>query len=76
MVTSVMAVSGVGRTRKDKQHLPYSGISKKNEKGLFSKILRETVTELADDVRDCCTTTYGPDSKMQTFLYQAREYHY
>lgn len=76
MVTSVMAVPDTGRTRRDEQHVPVTVSKKKNDQGLFAEILEKSLKETAEGAVYCCTTTYGRDSKMQTFLYQTREYHY
>lgn len=76
MVASVSAIPGIRKTDQDaRQSSDYK--SRKNSAGsLFAKILKETAQETADDAMDCCTTTYGRDSKMQEYLHQKREYHY
>lgn len=74
MVNSVTAVSGVYKTRRDERRVPASQYGKKNAEGLFAKILEENIKETGSNAVDCCTVTYGRDCKMQTFLYQTREY--
>lgn len=74
MVNSVTAVSGVYKTRRDERRIPASQYGKKNAEGLFAKILEENVKETSGNDVDCCTVTYGRDRKMQTFLYQTKEY--
>ncbi len=76
MVTSVTAVSDICRTRREEQHVPDTDSKKKNGQGLFAGILEKSLKEVREDVLECCTTTYGRDSKMQTFLYRTREYRY
>lgn len=76
MVASVAAVTGVSKTRRDERREPSSELKKKNAEKLFSSILEERTQENKADVVDCRTTTYGRDSKMQSFLYQTKEYRY
>lgn len=75
MVASVAAVSGVPRTRRDERRGTDSHSKGKNAEKLFASILSDSAKEKADTV-DCCTTTYGRDSKVQNYLYQTKEYRY
>lgn len=76
MVTSVQVVPIVPKTKKEKERDPYSGIKVKKEKS-FDNVLSEAVDKLdntpSEPIR---TSTYGPDSMMNLFLYQSREYTY
>lgn len=76
MVTSVAAVSGVYKTRRDERRDAHSDSKKKNADRLFASILDDSAKENRADAVDCRTTTYGRDSRMQNFLYQTREYRY
>jgi len=77
MVTSVTAVPGIRKVRRDDRRNANSDSGKRNAEGLFAQILEDSAKETkADDSLNCCTTTYGRDSRMQTFLYQTREYRY
>lgn len=75
MVTSVAAVSGVPKTRRDERRDANSHSRGKNAEKLFANILNDRVRDDAEAV-DCHTTTYGRDSKMQNYLYQTKEYRY
>lgn len=74
MVTSVTAAPGIRKIRRDEQKSFDS--KKKNAKGFFAQILEEAAKDTKREVINCHTTTYGRDSKIQTFLYQTREYRY
>ncbi len=76
MVASVEAVSAAKRTRRDNQRNPYELNQRKDAGGLFAEILEDSAKKAERTVTDCTTTTYGRDSRMQTFLYRTREYHY
>lgn len=76
MVASVSAAPVLRKTGRDDPGISGSGFQKKSGAGLFSNILKETMDQYTEDAVDCRTTTYGRDRKMQTFLYQTREYHY
>lgn len=76
MVASVTAVTGVSKTRRDERREPSPELKKKNAEKLFASILEESTQEKGADEVDCRTTTYGRDSRMQSFLYQTKEYRY
>ncbi len=71
-----MAVSRVSKAKRDKRYVPYSVPKKKDGRKTFSQLLQEAASGVAENNLECCTTTYGRDSRMQSFLYQTREYHY
>ena len=75
MVSSIAAVSGVPRARRDERRNADSHSRGKNAEKLFASILNDRVKDDADAV-DCRTTTYGRDSKLQNYLYQTKEYRY
>lgn len=74
MVTSVEAVLGVNMTRRDRGRDTRSDSGQNGAEGLFAKILEENTKEVKNTVVDCHTTTYGSDSRMQSFQYRTREY--
>lgn len=76
MVASVAAVSNVPKTRREEPRIPYSDFKKENGVRSFARILEENVKETKAALMDCNTMTYGRDSRMRDFSYQAREYHY
>lgn len=76
MVASVTAAPGMRKTGRDEKQSSGSGSKKDSAGKLFASILKETAQKTADDAMDCHTTTYGPDSKVQEYLHQKREYRY
>lgn len=76
MVTSVMAVSGPIKVRRDQQNNSNSNTGQGKSDKLFAQILKDAVMESQSTPLSCQTITYGRDSRMQTFLHQSREYHY
>ncbi len=70
MVASVAAVSGVPKTRREEPRVP--DFKKGNGTRLFTQILEENLKETKRAAMDCNTTTYGRDSIMRDFSYQAR----
>ena len=76
MVHSVLAVSTVGKLKREDNRSGNSS-TKKNEakaKDLFSQILEAEVAGQKATPMTCKTVTYGQDSKIHTFEYQTREY--
>lgn len=76
MVSSVLAVPTVGKVKREDPRDSHSGSKEKDSKGLFAQVLEEAVHEPEPAPRDCCTMLYGRDSRLQTFRYMTREYHY
>ena len=77
MVNSVLAVSSVGRIKREhveNEKAPEKGRADTNP--LFSQLLQEEMEGQREASLNCRTTTYGQDSRLHTFEYQKREYHY
>ena len=77
MVNSVLAVSSVGKIKREhveNQKAPEKGCADTNP--LFSQLLQEEMEGQREASLNCRTTTYGQDSRLHTFEYQKREYHY
>lgn len=77
MVSSVMAVPMVGKTKRDPART-YGHVSKDSSSaGSFVRVFDQAMEEQIESApTECHTVTYGRDSKIQHFLYQTREYHY
>lgn len=75
MVHSVDAVPKAGRIKRDQQKSFYSDSGSHSSNGSFAKVLENAKKETQNASMDCHTTTYGRDSRIQTFFYQPREYH-
>ncbi len=75
MVQSVMAVPTVQKLKRDNQK---SSDSKNKDAGrLFAQILEEAAEQKSESApRDCQTTLYDRDSRLQTYHYLSREYRY
>lgn len=76
MVHSVMAVSTADKLKRDANKAADAHSHGKKTATLFSEILNQAVDEQQEAPRQCHTVTYGQDSKLRTFRYQQREYHY
>ena len=76
MVHSVTAVSEVDKIKRDMPKMNHGYADSKQSDPLFSQILEQKEQELQHDSIACHTVTYGSDSKIHTFQYQSREYHY
>ena len=76
MVHSVAAVPMTGRVRRDPQRSCYPESGSQSSKGSFAQVLENVTKEVRDDSIDCRTTTYGRDSRIETFYYQSRAYHF
>lgn len=76
MVHSVDAVPKVGKVKRDQQNAFYSESGSQRSNGSFAKVLERAKKETLNSSMDCHTTTYGRDSRIQTFFYQPREYHF
>lgn len=76
MVQSVLAAPMIGKLKREEQRLPYSHPGKEESGGLFSQLLEEATQKLESAPKACHTTLYGRDSRIQTFQYLSREYHY
>ncbi len=77
MVNSVLAVSSVGKIKREgvrKEKSPGKGGANPNP--LFSQLLQEEMESQGKAPLSCSATTYGQDSRLHTFEYQKREYHY
>ncbi|MBQ8592394.1 MAG: hypothetical protein IJ485_06595 [Lachnospiraceae bacterium] len=78
MVHSVMAVSTVGKVKRDlnrEEHI-YTGQDKANTDKSFSQILEREVGQRRTDSLNCQNVTYGMDRQLHYFNYRAREYNY
>lgn len=76
MVHSVAAVPKARRIKRDHQNAFYSDSGSQDSNGSFAKVLENAKKETLNASMDCHTTTYGRDSRIQTFFYQPREYHF
>ncbi len=75
MVTSVMAVPRPGKLKKDNRSNSHSNSNREETNALFAQALQDASQEMPAVPRECYTTVYGRDSRMQTFQYCSREYH-
>lgn len=75
MVQSVVSAPKSKKTKREHNRSPYSQSGKQSD-NLFHQILDNAIEEQEEAPVICHTTTYGQDSRMQTFHYQSREYHY
>lgn len=78
MVNSVMAVSAIGQIKRDneKARATLHEEHRTASPGLFSELLNQEVEERREAPENCRTVIYGQDSRLHTFEYQKREYHY
>ena len=76
MVHSVVAVTKTDKLRRDAQKTRESYQESGQSPSLFSQILEQKEQELEKAPMNCRTITYGSDSKLHTFQYQSKEYHY
>ena len=76
MVQSVAAVSKTGKIKRDQQKTFDSESGNQSSNGSFAKVLENAKREAQNAPMDCHTTTYGRDSRIQTFFYQPREYRF
>lgn len=74
MVTSIQVVPLTEKVRREKEHEVYTPSQKDSSSSSFQEILNQTIEEPKNASLNCCNTTYGRDCKLQTFLYQSREY--
>uniref|UniRef100_UPI00405648D6 hypothetical protein n=1 Tax=Acetatifactor sp. TaxID=1872090 RepID=UPI00405648D6 len=74
----MMAVSTVGKLKRDENKSNNSIVREKDTKGknLFSQMLEAEVAERKTTDVTCRNVTYGQDSRIHTFEYRTREYHY
>lgn len=76
MVNAVMAVSEIGRTKRDRQPSSHPYPRRRKSGQSFSTTLESAAQDHEPVPLHYLTTVYGRDSKMQNFFYQPREYHY
>lgn len=76
MVHSVVGVAITDKVKRDAPREANSYSKGKDSNALFSEILEQRIEEQKEAPRSCHTVTYGQDSKLHTFQYQKREYHY
>ena len=76
MVHSVMAISSAGKVKRDSSSSIDTRSDKEQSDHLFSQVLDEKIEEQKNAPLNCHTITYGHDSRLHTFQYQTREYHY
>lgn len=76
MVHSVMAVPAAGKLKRDHQRSTYSDDHGRNFNSLFESILKDTPSRSENAPRACQTTLYDRNSRLQSFQYLSREYHY
>ncbi len=76
MVTSVLAVPRIDKVKRDRQSPSQFHSREKDSNELFAQFLDNAVKESEPASMECLNTVYGRDSKMQTFRYQSREYHF
>lgn len=76
MVHSVVAVPSVGKVKREHCTPAYAGNMGNSSNGTFAQVLERAKEETKESPMSCVTTTYGRDSKMRTFFYQPREYHF
>ncbi|MCM1112047.1 MAG: hypothetical protein NC399_02205 [Muribaculum sp.] len=75
MVQSVTAVPTVKKLKRDNRNS--SDSKDKSAHTLFAQILEEAAEQAPESApRDCRTTLYSRDSRLQNFHYLSREYHY
>ncbi|MCM1099920.1 MAG: hypothetical protein NC079_06530 [Clostridium sp.] len=78
MVSSVVAVPAIGKVKREYPESS-SDSDKRNPSSLFARILEEKTRESKSEPaapKDCETTLYDRDSRLRTFQYMTREYHY
>jgi len=61
------------KSERNKSSHSHSGEKKEHP---FNQVLSDAIEEQEATPILCHNTTYGQDSKLQTFHYQPREYHY
>lgn len=76
MVNSVLEVSKTRELRREDNRTSDNGYGRQNSNRLFAEVLKKAVEEVESNQVECHTTTYGPDSRLTTFEYMKREYHY
>ncbi|MDE5909519.1 MAG: hypothetical protein K2H52_12365 [Lachnospiraceae bacterium] len=76
MVHSVAAIPKTGKIKRDQPKAFDSESGNQSSNGSFAKVLENAKRETQNASMDCHTTTYGRDSRIQTFFYQPREYHF
>lgn len=76
MVQQVEAVPHVGKTVRDRYKAVYPDSRKETSSGTFAQLLKDAVEENQSASISCHITTYGRDSRIRTFDYQPRTYHY
>jgi len=75
MVHSVLAVSETDKVKREGRK--ENSQSRKHSGSLFSQVLAQKTEEQRQEApRTCHTTTYGQDSRLHTYQYEKREYHY
>lgn len=76
MVHSILAVSTVGKLKRENNKSGNSAIREKEAKAkkLFSQILETEVADQKAISVTCKNVTYGQDSRIHTFEYRTREY--
>ena len=70
-----MAVPKLKKTKSERNKSSFTHSGEKKEH-LFNQILNDAIEEQEAAPVICHNTTYGQDSRLQTFHYQSREYHY
>jgi len=75
MVQSVIGAPKLKKTKSERNKSSYSHSGEKKEHS-FNQILNDAIEEQEAAPVICHNTTYGQDSRLQTFHYQSREYHY
>ena len=76
MVNSVVAVPKVDSVRRDQYNSSYSESKDQASNGTFAKVLEDVRKDKQNTPMDCHTISYGKDSKLQSFVYQPRDYHF
>ena len=76
MVQQVEAVPHVGKVVRERRQFVYPDTRGKNSGGTFAQFLEDAVEENRGASLTCHVTTYGRDSRIRTFDYQTRTYHY
>lgn len=76
MVHSISAISPYRKIDRDSDHSSGSDLKRESSDHPFMQVLKAEIEQQKDTSRNCQTTIYGNDSKLHTFLYQTREYHY
>ncbi|MBQ4536228.1 MAG: hypothetical protein II994_01260 [Lachnospiraceae bacterium] len=75
MVSSIMAIPQTAKTKRDRSNTS-SQPKPKDPTGLFAEVLDESTQNLENAPRECHNVVYGPNSRLQSFHYRSREYHY